>query len=465
MRQGVVRDLVEATRLARACLRLREYGLRAGGLLSSSLWFLLAWAALVGALSPGVAESYPLDEYGDTGIKRLEGLRRAVRTTPDAWVVSPGGEMPSSKVELSLADRPDFRVPPADRTFSAELSQILGQDARGWSLAVLDLTYPDRPRFGVVNPDAHMNAGSAGKIVTALALLTAVGDVYPDPEDRERVLRETVVVADEFIRNDTHEVPWWEPDEKLVARRPIEEGDQGNLYQYLDWSLSNSSSAAAAIVQREALLLRRFGRAYPVDPATADAWLDRTSKGELGRELAAANREPLARSGISRDRLQQGSLFTREGKKRLPGQSSWATGRGLIDYLVAMEKGQLVDLWTSLEMKRLLYVTDKRVRWAGAAELREAAVFFKSGSLFRCGGRGPCGDYAGNTWNFLAAVADVQMPQRDPPIHYLVGAISNVLGQYSIPEHDRVGGAVQILMERLHPELGQRARMASVRDP
>ena len=426
----------------------------------------LACGALVLGLGLArVGGAYPLDEVEVTGIKRLEGLRRAIRTSPDTWVVAPGGELPSANVELSLVDRPDLRIPAPDPVLSSQLRQILGVDAGGWSLAVLDLTDPDHPRYGAVNPDAHMNAGSAGKIVTALALLTAVGDAFPDPKERERVLRETIIVADEYIRNDTHEVPWWEDGAHMVTRGPIREGDSGNLYQYLDWSLSSSSSAGAAIVQREALVVRRFGPGYPVDPATAQTWLERTAKGELGRRLAEANREPLARSGIARDRLQQGSLFTREGKRRIPGQSSWATARGLVDFMLAMEKGQLVDSWTSLEMKRLLYVTDKRVRWAGAAELREAAVFFKSGSLWRCGGRGACGEYAGNYWNFLAAVGEVEMPQRDPALHYIFGAISNVLGRDSISEHDRVGGAVQILMERLHPETRARARMASLRDP
>ena len=41
-------------------------------------------------------------------------------------------------------------------------------------------------------------------------------------------------------------------------------GDKGSLYEFLDWMLSPSSNSAAGMVMREAMLLRQFGKAYPL---------------------------------------------------------------------------------------------------------------------------------------------------------------------------------------------------------
>jgi hypothetical protein len=49
-----------------------------------------------------------------------------------------------------------------------------------------------------------------------------------------------------------------------------------------------------------------------------------------------------------------------------------------------MEQGRLVDEWSSRQIKRLLYMTERRIRYAYAPVLHDAAVYFKSGSLYSC---------------------------------------------------------------------------------
>jgi hypothetical protein len=80
-----------------------------------------------------------------------------------------------------------------------------------------------------------------------------------------------------------------------------------------------------------------------------------------------------------------------------------------MDLLVTMEKGQLVDPWSSAQIKKLLYLTEHRIRYASTPELDGAAVFYKSGSLYKCRPEKGfvCRNYAGNQWNFMNSIAIV----------------------------------------------------------
>ena len=78
------------------------------------------------------------------------------------------------------------------------------------------------------------------------------------------------------------------------------------------------------------------------------------------------------------DRIRQGTMWTRTGQSRIPGTASFATPRELARLLVKIEQGQVVDAWSSLEMKRYLYQTKKRYRYTYAPELAGAAVFLAS---------------------------------------------------------------------------------------
>jgi len=411
-----------------------------------------ATAALGLALLPCAVSAYPLDGYPNTGITRIEGFRMAQRNS-GGKVLPPGANLTTDKIVLSLQHRPDFQIPPPDPALSDMIRAELGADAGGYGVALLDLSDPDRPRYGEVNPDAMMNPGSVGKILVALGLFQSLADIEPDIRKRRDLLKETVVVADEFIRTDSHEVPVFHIGGKKVTRQPLQEGDRLSLYTFLDHMMSPSSNAAASVIAREAVLMQEFGAAYPKSYEESRAYLNSAGGGKLGRQLSAVLQEPVGRNGLNRGKLRQGSLFPREGKKRLPGTSSYASARALLEYLVQMEKGQLVDPWSSKEIKKLLYLTDRRIRYASAPELRDSAVYFKSGSLYKCRPeRGHvCEKYHGNVWNFLASVALIEEPERNPPLRYMVVVLSNVLRKNSADAHQSLGGRIQQMMEHLHP--------------
>ena len=123
--------------------------------------------------------------------------------------------------------------------------------------------------------------------------------------------------------------------------------------------------------------------------------------------------EPVTRNGLDLEMLRQGSFFTVTGKKIVPGAGdSYGCARELMRYLLRMEQGRIVDVWSSREIKRLLYVTERRIRYASSPALVDAAVYFKSGSLFECRNEPGfiCRPYAGNVKNYMNSTAIIESP-------------------------------------------------------
>jgi hypothetical protein len=402
------------------------------------------------------AGSYPLDAYPETGMIRLEAYRLAAQGTARPDFLTEGEMLPSMAITLSLADTPGFTIPSPDPELSGRLKDIIGGDARHYGVTVLDYTDPRRPRYASHNGDREQNPGSVGKIMVLLAWFQALADIYPDDvAARARLLREATITADAFIRKDSHKVPKWTWGQSSVDRVPIEEGDTANVYTFLDWMASASSNAAAAMLMKELILLKHFGKDYPVPKAEADAWLKSTRKAELGRIFKAAMQEPLARNGIDSAKLRQGAFFTREGKNRVPASSgSTSTAGELMKYMVQMEKGELVDPWSSREIKKLLYLTDGRIRYAASPVLDDSAVYFKSGSLYGCKPEKgyECGKFLGNRINYMNSMVIIESHDRDPQIRYAVVVLSNVLRKNSSEVHQEMGARIHEIIRGFHPE-------------
>jgi hypothetical protein len=128
-----------------------------------------------------------------------------------------------------------------------------------------------------------------------------------------------------------------------------------------------------------------------------------------------------------------------------------AAGRLAVLSLAALgvpriEQGRMVDAWSSLEMKRYLYMTKKRYRYVYAPELASAAVFFKSGSFYKCRSEEnfSCGKYRGNVENLMNSIAIVEAPAtpEEGQRRYLVALLSNVLKVNSAWDHSRIGAAI-----------------------
>jgi hypothetical protein len=408
---------------------------------------------ILSVMTASPAWSYPLDGYAYTGIARLEAYRLAMEGKVSAPRQPAGALLASSQVDLRLQEQTNFEIPAPDPEFTARVEKLLGEEAERYQLVVLDLTDFSRPRYADHRGAVGSSPGSVGKIIVALGLFQALADTYPDDiEARLTVLRNTVVTADEFIESDPHVVPFWEPGSPRVRYRRIQKGDRASLWTYLDWMLSASSNAAASMVIRELMLLVHFGKAYPVGDAQIQKFFETTSRKELSALLGRALQDPVTRNGMDLQKLRQGSFFTWKGKQLVPGTSSYATPRELLRYLIKLEQGKLVDAFSSREIKRLLYMTQRRIRYASSPALANAAVYFKSGSLYKCRPEPgfKCLQYHGNVQNVLNSVAIIEDPAAERRLYYMVVVMSNVLRKNSAVVHQTLATRLQRMLEADH---------------
>jgi hypothetical protein len=381
---------------------------------------------------------YPVDGYEETGIRRLERLRLRLDGKLSGPVPPPGGRKPVRDIRLWLDDpaRAPETLPAPDPALQKDLAAVFAGRDDTYSIALLDVT-PGRPlRFAALREKSVYQPGSVAKLAVAAGLFTELKTLFPDrPEDRRRLLRERKVVADEWIRTDHHTVPFFDVETKETASRPIRDGDVFSLYEWADHMLSASSNAAASTVWKELILMRAFGPAYPPSREAELRYFKETPPKLVQETAHAVVDEPLRRLGIAEDDFKLGQFFTAAPNKRFPPTgSSGATPQGALLYLVRLEEGRLVDAWSSLELKKLLYMTERRIRYASSPRLATAAVFFKSGSLYECRPEPGfvCGQYQGNRSNYMNSVAIVERP--DGAV-YLVALMSNVLKVNSAVEH------------------------------
>jgi len=405
-------------------------------------------------LAPGAGHGYPLDGYESTGISRLLHQRLVQEGALEGRKRPPGELLPLEKVDLRLLDHPDFTLPAPDPELTATVKRLLGAEADRYGMALLDLSDLDRPRYALWNGAQRQNPGSVGKILVGLAVFQALADIYPDDiEARRRVLRDSRIVADEFSVYDHHTVRFFDPQTKKLVRHPLHEGDTASMWTYLDWMMSPSANSAAAMLQKHLMLLVHYGKQYPVSRDEEARFFEQTPSKERARIFADAMQTPVTRNGLDLEELRQGSFFTRGGKKRVGGTSSYATPRALLAFLLAMEKGQLVDAWSSRELKRLLYITERRIRYASSGVLRDSAVYFKSGSLYSCEPEEgfKCRKYHGNKRNFMNSVAIVESPAGQDRLYYMAAVLSNVLRKNSAQDHRDLARAVHARLLEDHP--------------
>lgn len=415
--------------------------------------FLSTAAIIAGLIVTATCGAYPLDGYGYTGIARLEGYRLAMEGRVRAPKQPPGALLSLDQVDLRLQGRTDFEIPPADAEFAAQVKSLLGTEADRYALAVLDLTRIEQPRYAEHRGTARANPGSVGKILIALGVFQALADIHPHNIDaRLSTLRNTVVTADEFIQSDHHVVPVWQPGASRVQYPKIQMGDRASLWTYLDWMLSASSNAAASMVLKHLMLLVHYGPAYPVSDTEARQFFQTASKQQLAALLSRALQDPVARNGLDLERLRQGSFFTRQGKRLVPGTTSYATPRELMRWLIKLEQGKLVDAFSSREIKRLLYMTQRRIRYASSPALAAAAVYFKSGSLYKCKPEPDfkCKKYHGNVINMLNSVAIIEAPAAERQLFYMVVVMSNVLRKNSAVVHQTLATRIQRMLQRYY---------------
>lgn len=396
--------------------------------------------------------SYPIDGYFLTGIRRLERLRLILEGRLKGTVPVIGAQRSIQDIRLNLlgatGDSLDV-LPLADPSLQRQIDALFPNRDESYSLAILDMTPGRSLRLAMRQANRQFSPGSVGKLAIAAGLFTELKNLFPESTERRReLLHNRLIVADNWINYDEHEVPFFDPENQTYYARPARIGDVFSLYEWVDHMLSASANSAASIVWKETILMRVFKRDYPPTRAQEEEYFARTPKAELQTVALSIVNDPLRAIGIEQRDWQLGSFFTIAGKNIIPGAGgSFATPIGYLKYLIALERGLIADQWSSLEIKRLMYMTARRIRYASAPVLANAAVYFKSGSFYRCKPEEGfnCGKYMGNVENTMNSVAIVEHPDGRT---YLVGLMSNVLRKNSAVEHQTIATYIDRILRK-----------------
>ncbi|WP_324023529.1 hypothetical protein QSV08_11730 [Maribacter sp. BPC-D8] len=397
---------------------------------------------------------YPIDGYERTGIKRLKRLEMIKNGEIKDASALPAGAMKSySDIQLNLLSRKNdsaMGLMQVNEDFQKEISALFRGLDKSYSLTVLDISDPENVRYAERNETAGYQPGSVGKLAVLLGLFTQLEKIYPDSfEKRTELLKNKSVKSGVWGLTDEHTIPIYNIEKNTLVKRQVIASDVFSLYEWADHMLSVSNNGAASIVWREALLMAAFGEKYPdLTQEEADAYFKETPKKELTDLSNDVVNLPLRDLGITSDEWRLGSFFTR-GANTYVGDKGGSIGspQGLMKFLVQLEQGKVVDEASSLEMKRLMYMTDRRIRYAQSPVLKDAAVYFKSGSLYKCDrSKGEtCGKYMGNVTNFMNSVIIVEHPDN---CRYMVVLMTNVLRKNSASDHMYLAGNIDKIIRK-----------------
>ena len=397
---------------------------------------------------------YPIDGYSRTGIKRLLRLERIKSGVIKDNLNLPAGALKSyNEITLNLISKKNdstaqFLV--KDEKFNKEINGLFYGLDKSYSLSVIDISNVDSIRYAARNETSGYQPGSVGKIAVLNGLFTELAKIYPDSFDKRiELLKSKSVKAGQWGMTDSHTVPIFNIETNKLVKRTVIPSDVFTLFEWADHMMSVSNNGAASIVWRETLLMAAFGKEYPtLTQEGADAYFKNTPKKELTNLGNDVVNLPLRSLGITFEEWRLGTFFTR-GSNAYVGSKDGSSGTpiGLMKFLVQLEQGKVVDEKSSLEMKRLMYMTDRRIRYAQAPALKDAAVYFKSGSLYKCDrskGEG-CGKYMGNVQNFMNSVAIVEHPNGKK---YMVALMTNVLRKNSATDHMYLAGRIDKLIHK-----------------
>jgi len=394
---------------------------------------------------------YPIDGYERTGIKRLKRLELIKEGKLDGKELVKGATKSMKEILLKLPRVPRWEKEvlfTPDANLQKKLNALFPNLHESYSITLMDIT-PGKPtRFAQRQETRQFQPGSVGKLAVAIGLFTELKKIYPDSfKLRQELMRTRLVKAGPWGIYDEHTVPFYDIKTQKLVKRQVQPADIFTLYEWIDHMLSVSNNGAASIVWREAILMNVFGSEYlTLTQEQADEYFAKTPKSVLmDKQLEVVN-TPLRRLGIGEDEWRLGTMFTRGASGIIPGKGgSTGSPLGLMKFLVALERGVVVDYYSSLEIKRLMYMTDRRIRYAANKVLDDAAVYFKSGSLYSCDKNkgGDCGKYRGNVKNFMNSVAIVEQPNGTT---YLVALMTNVLSRNSNTDHNALAGKIDAIV-------------------
>lgn len=391
--------------------------------------------------------SYPIDGYESTGIRRLLYLQLVQSGELPGKLPKDGGQLSIKDIKLNLlGSRGDSLevLPKSNEQLQKSIDAMFPNLDESYSISVLDITEGYPIRYAKRKEKSGYQPGSVAKLIVAAALFNELQKLYPTSfAQRTELLKNKMVRGGVWVNYDEHTIPVYNVETRKLTKRVAVESDVFSLYEWVDHMLSVSNNGAASVVWREVILINVFQSKYPtLTQEQADEYFAKTSKSELTKMSVAIVNEPLRNIGISQEEMRLGSFFTKGAKKIIPGAGgSLGTPIGFMKYLVAIERGKMIDEESSLEIKRLMYMTANRIRYASAPQLNDAAVYFKSGSLYQCKPEEgfACQKYMGNVNNYMNSVIIVEQPDGTK---YIVALMSNVLRRNSASDHSALASKI-----------------------
>lgn len=405
---------------------------------------------------------YPIDGYESTGIKRLYQIRKMQLDSVPYNRIPFGAYKKLKDIKLNLTSIKKDSIDALlveDKDFSKKINQLF--PGNGYSAAVMDISDPNHLKYSGFRENVGYQPGSVGKIAVLLAVMDQMAKLCPDSwEERAMHLKEIKVSSRYWGTGDHHTIPIYDIEKDKLIKRQVIASDTFSLYEWLDHMVSVSNNGAASIMYREAMLMAAFGSDYFFLTAEkAEKYFEETRRDSLTNLAHRVVNEPLRKLGITEEDWKLGGMFTRPAGKfvgRKGGSSG--TPRGLMKFLVQLEQGKVIDEASSLEMKRILYITDRRIRYAKSSRLDSAAVYFKSGSFYKCDRlKDPnCKDYAGNVYNYMNSVIIVEHPNN---VKYIVCLMTNVLNKNSAGAHMYLASKIDDLITN---EIGNKPEVREV---
>ena len=398
--------------------------------------------------------AYPIDGYLLTGIRRLLRLEKIQSGEIKGDPMIKGALKPLADIKLNLYQTPNgdslATLPEVDPELQKALNGLFPNLHESYSITLMDIT-PGKPfRYAKRQESKGFQPGSVGKLAVIGALFNELQKLYPDSfENRCNLLKTRMIRGGKWAVYDEHTVPFYEPETGKFFKRQVTENDIFSLYEWADHMLSVSNNGAASVVWREAILMRIFGQKYlTLTEIESETYFKNTPKSQLADIAIAVVNEPLRDVCIEDDEWRLGTMFTRGATSYIPGKGgSLGTPKGLMKWMVALERGAVIDYESSLEIKRLMYMTDRRIRYGANASLKDAAIYFKSGSLYKCDRTTmpDCGKYKGNVQNFMNSVAIIEQPDSTT---YIVALMTNVLKKNSNSDHNALAGSIDKIMKK-----------------
>lgn len=404
-------------------------------------------------ISSGFVSGYPIDGYSLTGIRRLLRLQLVLSGAIRDTKPIAGAQKSINDIHLQLMNPKGdslLTLPETDPVLQKKLNILFPNLDESYSVTLLDITPGKAVRYACRQETRGFQPGSVGKLAVVAGLFTELSRIYPDSfEKRQELLRTKFVRAGRWAMRDVHTVPFFDPETNALVKRTVKEDDVFSLYEWTDHMLSVSNNGAASVVWRESILMRHFGKNYPkITEEEATNFFKTFPKDSLRKLSNMVVNEPLQALGIAKEEWRLGSMFTQGAKAFIPGEGgSIGSPKGLMKYLIALERGKIVDVKSSLEIKRLLYMTDRRIRYATSPRLVDAAVYFKSGSLYKCKPEEgfECKKYMGNVENYMNSVAIVEHPDGTV---YMVALMSNVLKKNSNIDHQTLATRIDDIVRK-----------------